>query len=241
MTLLVGAALAGCTASQPGTSVSPAISTAAWPTAQLFHTGRASVLLTVPAGARSLHVDFSCTSGLYSVGPEVDLPRDGMCGGAQRLDFDIHSIAPDTRLTIELIVPDATRFAATMNFSTSAFTPDPVTAEECHALSRIQDAYVNADQGHDHGDVSDLQWTQLTASAKTDVAALAAQTKKNPSSAGLLGTVVPSLAEWLTGTGDHPGGVMHAPPGDFTVAETLAGQICSSNGTSIVIHSKYGG
>lgn len=241
MTMLVGAALAGCTASPPGHPVSPTISTAAWPTAQIYHTGRSSLMLTVPAGARSLQLDFSCSSGLYSVGPEVDLPRDGMCGGAQRFDFDIHSVARDTRLTIDLVVPDATQLAATMNFSTSAFTPDPVTSQECAALSTIQDTYLNADQGHDHGDVSDLQWSQLTASAKTDVATLAAQTKKNPSSTGLLGTVIPSLAEWLTGTGDHPGGVMHAPPGDFTVAETLAGQICSSNGTSIVIHSKYGG
>jgi hypothetical protein len=68
-----------------------------------------------------------------------------MCGGAQTFNFDIHSIAPDTRLTIDLVVPDTTRLAATMNFSTSAFTPDPMTATQCASLSRIQDAYLNAD------------------------------------------------------------------------------------------------
>lgn len=198
-------------------------------------------MLTVPAGARSLHLEFSCTSGLYSVGPVVELPREGTCGGAQTFEFDTLSVATDTRLTIELVVPDGTRLAATMAFSTSAFTPDPVTAKQCAVLSTVQDAYFNADQGFDHGDVSDAQWTQLTASAKTEVATLAAETKKHPSSAGLLGTVIPSLAEWLTGAGDHPGGVLHAPPGDFTAAESLAGQICTANGTSIVIHSKYGG
>ncbi|MEY9850648.1 hypothetical protein ABH923_000326 [Leifsonia sp. EB41] len=122
MTMLVGAALAGCTASQPGHPVSPTISTAAWPTAQIYHTGRTSLMLTVPAGARSLQLDFSCTSGLYSIGPEVDLPRDGMCGGAQTFDFDIHRIATDTRLTIDLVVPDTTRLAATMNSSTEPAT-----------------------------------------------------------------------------------------------------------------------
>lgn len=240
--LLVGAALAACTAAQPGPSSSSTISTAGWPTAQIYHTGRTSPTLLVPAGARSLHIDFSCTYGLYSVGPSADMDRrQGTCGGAQSFDFDIHTIAEGTRLIIDLVVPDDTRLAATMNFSTTAFRPDPVTAKQCAALSKVQEAYWNADQGHDHGDVSDAQWVEQTAAAKAEVASLAAAAKKEPASAGLLGTVIPSLADWLTGAGDHPGAVLHAPLADFTAAESLAGQICTANGTSMVIHSKYGG
>ncbi|MEN2742108.1 hypothetical protein ABCS02_30365 [Microbacterium sp. X-17] len=48
-------------------------------------------------------------------------------------------------------------------------------------------------------------------------------------------------AGWLAGAGDHPGGTLHAPPGDYTAAVSLVGQICEANGTGIVIHSKYGG
>ncbi|MEY9951838.1 hypothetical protein [Leifsonia sp. EB34] len=241
-TLLMAAATAGCTSAPPAHSASPTISTAGWPTAQLSHTGRTSPTLIVPTGARSLHLDFTCTYGLYSVGPSAAMDRrQGTCGGVQSFDFDVHAVAPGTRLAVDLVVPDDTRLAATLNFSTAPFVPDRVTAKQCAALSAIQEAYWNADQGHDHGDVSDEQWTQLTATAKTEIASLAAQAKARPSSAGLLGTVVPPIADWLTGAGDHPGGVVHAPLGDFTAAEALAGQICTANGTSMVIHSKYGG
>jgi hypothetical protein len=242
MMILVGAILAGCTGPRPGTSTSLTTSTAGWPTAQIYHTGRLTSKLTVPTGARSLHLDFSCTYGLYTVGPDTGIDhRTGTCGGAQTFDFDTSRVATGTRLIIDLVVPDQTRLAATLKFSTSAFTPDAVTAKQCAALSKIQEAYWNADQGHEHGDVSDAQWTKLTAAAKTDVANLAAHARKDPPTAGLLGTITPSLADWLTGAGDHPGGVLHAPPGDFAAAESLAGQICTANGTSIVIHSKYDG
>jgi hypothetical protein len=46
---------------------------------------------------------------------------------------------------------------------------------------------------------------------------------------------------WLSGAGDHPGGYIHAPLGDFTAAESLAGQICEANGTPITVHGAYGG
>ncbi|WP_348787353.1 hypothetical protein [Leifsonia sp. NPDC080035] len=239
--VLIGAA-AGCTAVQSRPTTHPAVSTAGWPTAQVYHTGRTSPTLTVPAGARSLHIDFSCTYGLYSVGPSADMDRrEGTCGGAQSFDFDIHSIAAGTRLIVDLVVPDGTRLAATMNFSTAPFAPDRATAKQCATLATVQEAYWNADQGHDHGDVSDAQWTERTAAAKADIERLANAAEKHPASAGLLGTVLPSIAGWLTGAGDHPGGVLHAPLGDFTAAETLAGQICTANGTAMVIHSSYGG
>lgn len=240
--ILISAALVGCTTPQPQRTATPTISTAAWPTAQIYHTGRTSPALVVPAGARSLHIGFSCTYGLYSVGPSADMDRrEGTCGGAQDFAFDIHTIAAGTRLIIDLEVPDDTRLAATIAFSTTAFAPDRATARQCAALSKIQEAYWNADEGHDKGDVSDAQWTEQTATAKADVTALAAAVKKDPESAGLLGTVIPSLAEWWTGPGDHPGGMLHAPLGDFTAADSLAGQICTSNGTGMVITSKYGG
>jgi hypothetical protein len=241
-TMLVSAALAGCTAPPPKTTATPTISTAEWPTAQIYHMGRTSPALVVPKGARSLHIDFSCTYGLYSVGPSANIDsRHGTCGGAQTFDFDVHAIATGTRLIIDLVVPDDTRLAATLNFSTTSFTPDPATTKQCATLSKIQEAYWNADQGYAHGDVSSTQWIEQTASAKAEIATLADKAQKDPASAGLLGTVFPSLAGWLTGAGDHPGAILHAPLGDFTAADSLAGQICTANGTSMVIHAKYGG
>jgi hypothetical protein len=56
----------------------------------------------------------------------------------------------------------------------------------------------------------------------------------------LRGTFSP-LVNWMTGDGDHPGGYRNAPLGDFTAARALIGQICSANGTPIVVRMKYGG
>lgn len=242
MALLAGASLAGCSGARPAPSPTPTADTAGWPTAQLFHTGRTSATLTVPRGARSLHIDFSCDYGLYAVGPDTSVQhRNGSCGGAQSFDFDVHTVAEGTRLTVELVVPDTARLAATLSYSTRPFTPDAATAKQCAALSAIEEAYWNADQGHERGDVTDAQWTQQTAEARADLLALAARAQQSPAAAGLLGTVIPQLAGWLAGAGDHPGGTLHAPPGDYTAAVSLAGQICDANGTGVVIHSKYGG
>lgn len=242
--LLILAGMTGCSTvpSPPTATPRPAVSTADWPTAQLYHTGRTTATLELPAGARSLHVEFSCTYGLYAVRPSLQADtRSGMCGGAQSFDFDVSRVAQGTHVAVDLVVPDGTRLAATLRYSTQPFRPDATTRKQCAALSAITEAYWNADEGHDHGDVTDAQWVQQTATAKTDLEALAASSAKDGASSGLLGTVIPELAAWLTGDGDHPGGILHAPLGDFTAADALAGQICSANGTSIAITSKYGG
>jgi hypothetical protein len=105
-------ALAGCTgASAPGhTPTATTISTATRPTTQLFHTGRATASLEVPAGGKSLHVDFSCTAGLYEIAPATGMDnRSGMCGGAQTFDFDVTAVHTGTRLLVDYVVPDDTR------------------------------------------------------------------------------------------------------------------------------------
>lgn len=247
-TTLIGAAaaalaLSACTTGPSGSTPTPTpVSTAGWPTAQLYHEGPTTVTLELPRGARSLHVDFSCTFGLYTVTPTTGMDaRSGMCGDAQSFDFDISGVAPGTRLSLDLHVPDDTRLTADLRYSPQPFTPDTTTKAQCATLSSVVEAYTNADQGHDAGDVTDAQWTQQTAKAKTDLTALAATSKAHPESAGLLGPVIPHIADWLTGDGDHPGGFVHAALGDFTAAQALIGQICSSNGTPIVVHAAYGG
>jgi hypothetical protein len=237
-----GLALAGCTASRPAATPTAAVSSTNWPTAQLFKTGRASTTLVVPSGAKSLHVDFSCTYGLYSVSPQLGVDtRSGMCGGAQTFDFDLGTMHAGAPLGIDFVVPDDTRFAATAQFSTRAFKPDLATEKQCASLSKISEAYWNADEGYDHKDVSDAQWIHDTADAKTSLTALASTAEAHPEDAGLLGQVIPQLAAWLTGDGYHPGAVLHPPLGDFAAANSLVGQICSANGTPLIIHSKYGG
>lgn len=236
--------LAGCgVANQPPVATAPSrVSTDDWPTAQVSHTGRQETTLAVPAGAKSLHVDFACTNGLYEISPQISVDtRSGMCGGAQSFDFDISSEHAGSQLRLDFVVPDDTRFVATTHFSANKFMPDKATKSGCASLSKIIEAYWNADEGYDHKDVTDAQWMTATADAKAQLAALASTTRNQPASSGLLGQVVPALATWLTGAGDHPGGMLHAPGGDFTAANGLAGQICSANGTGIAIHSKYGG
>lgn len=243
MALAGSLALAGCTAAQSVPTATPTkVSTADWPTADLYHEGRSTVALVLPAGARTLHVDFTCTSGLYSISPDLGMDdRSGSCGGAQSFDFDVTTASPGRRVTVDVVVPDDTRFAAALRFSPRPVAPNPVTKKQCTALTPIIEAYWNADQGHDHGDVSDAQWSAQTAQAKADLTALATEAKAQSESTSLLSTVIPQLADWLTGAGDRPGGILHPQLGDFTAANALAGQICTANGTPIAIHSKYGG
>lgn len=64
------AALSGCTAARSASTSTPTpVSTADWPTAQLYHEGPATADLVLPTGAKSLHVDFSCLGGLYTISP----------------------------------------------------------------------------------------------------------------------------------------------------------------------------
>lgn len=240
---LAGVALSGCTAASGASSPTPtAASTSGWPTAQLYHEGPTTATLTLPSGARSLHVDFSCTSGLYAVSPATGIDsRSGMCGGAQSFDFDVTAVAPGTRLRVDITVPTDTRLTADVRYSPRPFTPDRTTKAQCAALSSITEAYTNADQGHAAGDVTDAEWVQQTAKAKAQLADLAATAHSHPETAGLLGPALPPLADWLDGAGDHPGGFIGAPRGDFTAADSLVGQICAANGTPIVVHAKYGG
>lgn len=240
--LLAVAALTGCTAATAPTPTPTPVSTADWPTAELYHTGRATQTLALPAGARSLRVDFSCTYGLFTVAPGTGVDsRSGMCGGAESLAFDVGSVAPGSRLGVDIVVPDDTRFTATLRFSPDRFVPDPATKKQCATLATIVEAYSNSDQGHDRGDVSDAQWAEQTAKAAADLTALARADQSSAAKAGLLGPVIPQIAGWLTGDGDHPGGFIHAPAGDFGAANQLAGQICSANGTPMEIHARYGG
>ncbi len=241
---LAVAGLTGCTgvSNAHTPSPTPSVSTADWPTAQVYQEGRATETLPLPSGARSLHVDFTCTYGLYSVSVDVGMnTRSGSCGGAQSFDFDVSTATPGTRVDVDLVVPDGTRLAAALRFSTHRFAPDPATKRQCAALAPIVEAYFNADQGYDHGDVDEAQWTQKTVTAKADLTALAARATANGAASGLLGTVVPTLADWLAGAGEHPGGLLHAAQGDFTAANELASQICDANGTPMVIRSDYGG
>jgi len=242
--LLVMAGLTACTggnAPERSAAPTPTIATAHWSTAGLYSTGRDATTVTMPRGARTLHVDFSCTSGLYEVAPAMGMDsRSGMCGGAQSFDFDVAKTAPGTRIEVDFLVPADTRFVANIRFSPEAFAPDPVTRTQCASLSSITEAYQNADEAVDHGDATTAQWMQKTATAEADLTELAAKDKSGPST-GLLGPVIQQLAAWLTGPGNHPGGLMHAPLGDFTAAHALAAQICSANGTPITIRSSYGG
>jgi hypothetical protein len=244
MSVLAAIALIGCTGmSAPApTPTATTVDTAQWPTNQLFHIGRDTASLEVPAGAKSLHVDFSCTAGLYEIAPATGTDnRSGMCGGAQTFDFDVATVHTGTRLQVEFVVPDDTRFVATTRFGADPFIPDKTTANQCAALSKITEAYYNADEGFEHKDVTADQWATAIADAKTQLTAMAAKSKADSASAGLLGQVIPQLAAYLTSAGDHPGGVLHAPLGDYTAASSLAGQICSSNGTTITVNSTYGG
>lgn len=243
--VLLTGALTACTAAAPAHTATPtgAVSTADWPTARLYHTGRTDIELVMPSGARTLHVDFSCTAGLYAVAPAVGGidTRSGSCGGAQAFDFDLGTTAAGSRVRVDFSVPNDTRFVAALRFSLRPFTPDAATKQQCSALAQITEAFWNADQAVEHGDLTDAGWAEKTDPAKAKLTALSDAAQRDGAAAGLLGPVIPQLASWLTGDGDHPGGMLHAPLGDFTAADALAGQICSANGTPMAIHSSYGG
>src|SRR4051812_8986787 len=158
---LLTTALVGCTSAggPKSTRSTPTVVTAQWPTAGLYSTGPDATELTVPQGARTLHVDFSCTYGLYSVSPAIGMDiRSGMCGGAQAFDFDVSTASPGSKLRIDVTTPADTRFVADLHFSPRPFSPDPTTRRQCASLSSITEAYSNADQAVDHGDATAAQW-----------------------------------------------------------------------------------
>jgi len=237
--------LTACTASAPAAphSATPTpVSTADWPTASVFKEGRASTSLVLPSGAKSLHVDFACTAGLYEVSPAngtVDA-RHGTCGGSQSFDFDVSRVSPGSRVGVDLVIPDDSRLTASVRFSPKPVARDAATAKSCAALSGILSAYFDSDQAVDHGDLTTDGWRTETAAARADLTALASA-EDGPGPNGPLHPVIPQLASWLTGEGDHPGAVLHAVPGDFAAADQLAGQVCEGNGTPIEISSSYGG
>jgi hypothetical protein len=249
LALAAAAALIGvvtmtaCTATEhdPHPTAS-SVSTADWPVAASAAVGPTEIEVHKPNGARSLQVDFSCLGGgVFVVAINLDGDEySGSCGGMQHFAFSTTGYDEGASVRINVQVHDDTHFVLRGTFSAEKFVPNAALKRQCETLGKVESVYANADAGYERKAIDDAQWAADVSKANRSLVAFDRSARKQTPS-GMIAQLTPALVDWMTGDGDHPGGYRNAPLGDFTAARALIGQICSANGTPIVIHMKYGG
>jgi len=234
--------MTACTTTEHGPHPTSPVSTADWPVAASATAGPAEIEVHKPAGARSLHVDFSCLGGgVFDVAVNQGMDAyGGSCGGMQNFVFSTADFDDGASVRINVQVHDDVHFVLRGTFSREKFAPDAALKRQCAALGPISSIYANAEAGYERKAIDDTQWAADVSKANRSLVAFDASARKQTPS-GMIAQLTPALVDWMTGDGDHPGGYRNAPLGDFTAARALIAQICSANGTPIVVRMKYGG
>jgi hypothetical protein len=237
---LVGVALAltACTAPPPDTSATEtteSANTADWPTVELNGVGPVEKMIDVPEGAASFRVNFVCVGGNFSVSfsGAKQSDRRGGCQGTRTYLFP----APESALMqLYVSVPADSQFALTGEFTTDVFSPDPVTTDACAQLSEYMTVYLNADQGYLQGDVSAEEWRVQMDEAAGII------TELQDTATGLIALQLPALVDGMSAPVVVPGYFheQHSPTA-MDAAGTIVGDVCSDNGTGLVIMAAYGG
>ncbi|WP_308466818.1 hypothetical protein [Rathayibacter soli] len=226
-------AITGCTSAAPAPTVTPTVNASAWPTITMAGTGQVDKTTAIPAGAKSLRVEFVCSSGLFDVSMNSDTSRSGSCGGTRSW---LLPLPPYDNVGLTVSVPTDTRYALSATFSTDKFVPDRVIAAECKTLSGIYTAFRGTEDGYAHSDVTAAQWTATVTKTVAELKKLAA------SASGIIGAELPAVVTWYTRDGLGPGDVLtSAGPGSYSVATELISQVCSDNGSVITIQAHHGG
>jgi hypothetical protein len=191
--------------------------------------------LSIPTGARSVTVQFSCGSGWYAVNLSnatliADVTLNGACG--ERHDL----VWPITNTTVPkliVFVSDGVQWQATPTFSTAAFVYDAAVTSDCKAFAPVLGALMDADVGYTHYHAIDAtEWTSEVTSAAQDLHTLTASSHS---------TVHDALVT-LFGIISSPQRTVGAVLSDTTNAPIQQiTQACNANQTPIVTTAKYGG
>lgn len=235
-------ALSGCattTGAAPSPSASASDETAATSTAGTTVTGTGAtgwpgLDFPLPAGARSVSIDFTCEgAGHYVVEfgdamAENTSPISGTCGAPAALAWPVDA---KTRPSIAVTVDDGVAWTATPLFSTAEFVRDAAVTADCAAFVDVYSALMNADQGYTQYKAFDAAtWTTRVTAASSQLAALAAA-----STSSLKGPLT-SMSQTVS-TATEPGTAQAG------IADDVAqiGAACNANQTPYFIKAEFGG
>jgi hypothetical protein len=191
--------------------------------------GQTDTAMPIPAGARSVVVDFQCTGGAWY---RVDLgdattpgnatmlseaPYHGMCGGVKKLAWPLPARTED--------------WSAAPHFSTDDFKRDAAVTTDCKKFSWIMGELSDADSGYGMKAFGADEWRTRVDQAATELAA-AASASQSPLK-GALAQLEPLLRAPSLPAGST-----------LSVAQPTATQVgnaCTANQTVFVVQAHYGG
>ncbi len=241
--LLVGVAvviaLSGCaaTSSTPQPMPDPVASTVAgtvitWPVADLAGKGPTEKTFEVPPGAKSMQVVFTCTAGVFAIATNSRMSdnHSGPCGGTRTYRV---SLPKGSQLRLSIMVPAATTFTLSTDFTSDLAGPDAAIAAACTTVSSADAIIQGAEAAYKSNTVSRAGWQMAMTQAGDELKAL------STTATGVIGQQLPSLVQWVTGPAVTPANLLSQQ--SFVAANTAIDQVCADNGTPVAIHSSAGG
>jgi hypothetical protein len=192
--------------------------------------GTQTTRLTIPDGAHSLRVSVACTAGdfrISSANTDLTDDRHGRCG---LMTTVVVPLAEGSWMDVTVAVDPAESMVGELEFSAEPIRVDPEVAEDCAALGIFYGLYQDAEVGFDSGLIDRTAWRVAIDDAAAALEGMTPTPMIEPQSDVLLDWIsrVESPGFWLTDT--RP-----------AAADSLAGQVCTGNGTTIRILRQYGG
>ncbi|GAA4358393.1 hypothetical protein [Microbacterium rhizosphaerae] len=196
--------------------------------------------MPIPAGARSVVVDFQCTGGTFfevGFGDRTtrgnammldDAPYHGRCGGTKEFAWPVVAGMDGT---LHVLIPANADWTAVPHFSTDEFTRDAAVTMDCKKFSWVAGELSDADNGYLTKAFGADEWRTRVDQAATDLAAQAASSQSPLK--GLLTQLVPRLRDPALKPGSSQS--VTQPIG------TQVGDACTANQTEFVIQAHFGG
>ncbi len=221
--------LAGCTVPPPSQVTPP-------PTlpepVTISGSGTQTTRLTVPDGAQSLRVQLACTSGDFHISANTDLANDrhGRCGGMTTV---VVPLAASDWMEVIVSVEQGESLVGTLEFSDRPVDVDAGVAEDCEALGVFYGLFEDAEVGFQEGLIDRAAWRVALDDAKATLDAMTPTPMIEPQAV--------ALSDWI-GAVEEPGfWISETRPAAVGAADSLAGQVCTDNGSTIRVLRQYGG
>ena len=187
--------------------------------------------LTIPDGAQSLRVSLACTTGDFHISANTDLANDrhGRCGGMTTV---ILPLATASWMEVTVAVDPAESLVGELEFSAQPISVDPEIAEDCEALGLDYGLYQDAEIGLETGRIEEAAWRAAIDEATATLDGMTPSPMIEPQVAVLLDWISAVEASGFGKSGTGP---------EVYVADNLAGQVCTDNGSTIRVLRQYGG
>lgn len=245
--MLVGAlvaasvVLAGCAGQAmgaPASTATPTVSATPSPAgiSGTGPTGFPGVDFPLEAGARSVSVEFACSSGAYSVELSDSMmlgqaPVSGECAaGTATLTWPI---TERTTETLSVTVAEGVDWTAVPTFSDESFATDATIAADCEQFGPIYSAFMNADQGYTfYGELDADHWAARVDEASAELGSLAGSAQSE------LRESFERLVPLVSARADQVGQVMHP---DLDGPLSAINAACNANQTPLIVQGEFGG